>query len=415
MSSLEPTEGPSPRAATGGSTRLRVATPDDVTRALRAAAAAGRRVTTAAARPGADVLDLTAFDTTTLTPSRQSVEVGAGVTWERLIASIAPHRLAVLAGEDLARPTVADTLAGAVGPLARTFGLACDHVLSVDLVTPDGDCRTVSPETDQELFCALRGGVEGLGVPIGMSLGLVPLTTLYAGAWWYGPGPASRVATVLSRWGAWLDGLPESMSTGVALTAVGGEGLALAVRFAHAGDPAEGRALIAELRETVPAPGRSTLADLPADRAHRLLRELAPERGPARGALLASMPDAVLDGVVAAMDAAAQGTTARLRLQGGALGRQAPIPGCVPGRDAAFSLRASAVEQAGADALIDALSPWTTGGAARDLGDPRDARSAQALRAAWSAPALARLTELRQKFDPDGVLDAPWEPVPGRA
>ncbi|WP_425956892.1 FAD-binding oxidoreductase [Xylanimonas sp. McL0601] len=405
------------RAGDGGrgadaNARVRVSTPADIGRALREAASAGlRATTTASASPGTVLLDLSALDETSVAPVARTVRVGAGVPWDRLVARTAPHGLTVLAGEDLARPAVGNALVGAVGPVARTFGIAADHVLSIDLVTPDGAARTVTPDTDPELFCALRGGVEGLGVATGMTLGMLALTTLQAGTWWFAPVPADAAADAVHRWRDWVDDLPESISTRAILTAADDGGLALGLRFAHVGDPAESEALLAELREDLPTPSRDTVMDLRNGSASPHLREPTPAPGAVRGALLDTLPSVAVEAIAAAAAAAPPGTSVELRLRGGAMGRGAPIPGCIPGRAAAFSLRALAGRQADADTLVDALAPWTTGGTALDLGDPHDARAAEALRVAWGEPSWSRLTTLRQKLDPDGVLVAPWEPA----
>lgn len=412
---LDPGGGAENSAAARTSTPpgVRVASSDELARVLRDASATGLRVTTAATTgPGTVRLDLSAFDETTVAPATRSVRVGAGVTWAQLVARTAPHQLAVLPGADLDTAAVDDTLAGALGPVARTFGLSADHVLSIDLVTADGEPRTVTPATDLELFCALRGGAAGLGVVTGMSLGVLSLRSLRAGTWWFAPAPTDEVAAVVHRWRLWVADLPESTSTRVILAATR-DGLVLGLRLAHVGDPDEGAALFAELADDVPTPERDTVVALHHPGVSRRLREASPTAPRARGALLASLPAAAVDAIVGAVEAATAGTAVELRLRGGAIARNAPIPGCVPGRAAAFSLRALARTQREADAVVDAVSAWSTGGTTLDLGDPRDARAASALRAAWGEESYERLTRLRRDLDPAGVLVAPWESDPG--
>ncbi|MCL1869533.1 MAG: FAD-binding protein [Promicromonosporaceae bacterium] len=394
-----------------GAPAVAVSSAADIARVLRRAAAAGLRVsTTAPPGPGHVRLDLSAFDEIAVAPVGRTVRVGAGASWERLVSRTSPHGLAVLPGDDLGRAAVRNTLAGAVGPVARTFGLSADHVLEVDVVTPDGTAVRVTPDSDEDLFCALRGGAEGLGVVTSMRLGTIALTTLRAGTWWFAPGHVADASTVLHRWRTWLDDLPESMSTLAILTSTR-RGVRVGLRFAHVGDQGEAAALLDELRDDVPSPARDTVIDLPPSAAAgKHLREAPSVEGAVRSGLLDALPAEALDDVVAALDQAPPGTRAELRLRGGAVGRGSPLPGCVPGRDAAFSLRALAATQDDADALVDAMGRWTTGGTTLDLGDPLDARTAQALRVAWGESRWAGLATMRRRLDPRGVLLAPWEP-----
>ncbi|MDK9593256.1 FAD-binding oxidoreductase [Propionibacterium freudenreichii] len=49
------------------------------------------------------------------------------------------------------------TLGGGISPLSRAFGYAADHLVDLDLVTPDGRLGRVSAEDDPDLFWAVRG------------------------------------------------------------------------------------------------------------------------------------------------------------------------------------------------------------------------------------------------------------------
>ncbi len=50
------------------------------------------------------------------------------------------------------------TLGGGVGKLMCKYGLACDNVLSAQIVTADGRVLTASREENSDLFWAIRGG-----------------------------------------------------------------------------------------------------------------------------------------------------------------------------------------------------------------------------------------------------------------
>lgn len=56
------------------------------------------------------------------------------------------------------------TLHGRYGHLRRKFGLSIDNLLSVQIVTADGQIRTASATENTELFWAVRGAGSNFGV-----------------------------------------------------------------------------------------------------------------------------------------------------------------------------------------------------------------------------------------------------------
>lgn len=56
------------------------------------------------------------------------------------------------------------TLGGGIGWLHRAYGLACDHLRSVEIVTADGQLRRASEAENPDLFWAVRGGGGNFGI-----------------------------------------------------------------------------------------------------------------------------------------------------------------------------------------------------------------------------------------------------------
>ena len=93
-----------------------------------------------------------------------------------------PHGLAGLCGSSPDVGIVGFTLGGGLPILGRAYGFAADRVRSIEVVTPDGQLRTVDAEHEAELFEVLRGGKGNFGVVTAMEFELVELTTSTAAA-----------------------------------------------------------------------------------------------------------------------------------------------------------------------------------------------------------------------------------------
>src|SRR5690606_26476636 len=80
-----------------------------------------------------------------------------------------------------------------VGWLVGKNGLASDNLLSIDIVTADGEVVIASADSHPELFWALRGGGGNFGVATSLEFQLHPQAMVYAGMVAHEPGRAREM------------------------------------------------------------------------------------------------------------------------------------------------------------------------------------------------------------------------------
>jgi FAD binding domain/Berberine and berberine like len=90
-----------------------------------------------------------------------TARIGAGATLIDIYAGLAPQNRSVPGGSCPTVGITGSTLGGGVGVVARKYGLSCDALTAVELVTPDGQIVRATENTESDLFWAHRGGGGG--------------------------------------------------------------------------------------------------------------------------------------------------------------------------------------------------------------------------------------------------------------
>jgi len=110
------------------------------------------------------------------------------------------------------------TLGGGYGWLRRKYGLSCDNLLSVDVVTAEGKLLTASETENADLFWAIRGGGGNFGIVTSFEFRLHPVGPMVmAGVIFY---PFAEAKTVLAGWRDFMATAPDEISSNATLWSI---------------------------------------------------------------------------------------------------------------------------------------------------------------------------------------------------
>jgi len=405
-----------------------IATPTsaaEVAAVVRAAVADGKRV--AAQRTGHAAAALGSLADTVLlrTAGLGGVEVdrearrgrvGAGALWGDFVPAASEHGLAALHGSTPTVCIAGYSLGGGVSFYGRKHGLACNRVSAIELVTADGEQRRVDADNEPDLFWALRGGGGNFGVVTAIEFELLEQPQIFAGMMLF---PAQRAAEVLHAWHEWTAAAPEE------ITSVGrlmnfppipeipepfrGRSF-VAIEVIHCGDPADGEELVAPLRglgaemDTVAVGPPASISELHMD---------PPEASPWIGGttMTGDLPATAIDALLEAVGpgSGSQLVSVELRHCGGAFARAPEGAGALatlPGSFLSFGVgivpvpEAAEPTRAWLGAMLSALEPYGSGHYLNFCEEPTE------LDAAFPAETVARLREVKQRYDADNVFHA---------
>ncbi len=130
---------------------------------------------------GGIVIDLGAMRGVRVDPARRTLRAEAGCRWRDVDDEAWAHGLAMPGGAVSSTGIAGLTLGGGVGWLSRRFGLTCDNLLAVDLVTADGRFLSASADEHPDLFWGVRGGGGNFGIVTSFEYQVHPLDHVTAG------------------------------------------------------------------------------------------------------------------------------------------------------------------------------------------------------------------------------------------
>jgi FAD/FMN-containing dehydrogenase len=350
------------------------------------------------------MIDLTPMGSVRVDPGQRRAWVQGGALLGALDIAAQEHGLATTAGNVSHTGVGGLTLGGGMGWLARQYGLSCDNVVSYEVVTAAGDVVRASRDENPDLFWGLRGGGGNFGIVTEFEFRLHPVgtQTLVAEYDFAYDDAAAALRT-------WRDLNAEAPRAATFNAAIAPDGTTMA-GFIWVGDPEEGRKLLPSMR---------ALGDPIAERVREMsyvelqTREDSIEgytyRRYWKGHYLPELSDAAIDAIVERDPADPMLPGMSLQAYGGAISD-------VPDADSAFSHRGAQFEWIAASRWSDgaedadrmatsrrraaAVDPFASGVYVNVLSDD----GASGVRRAYPADKLARLTTLKDAYDPDNVF-----------
>src|ERR687894_752369 len=163
---------------------------------------------------GGLVIDLSPMKGIRVDPESRTARAQAGVLLGELDRETQAFALAVPSGIVTHTGLAGLTLGGGIGWLMRKYGLTIDQLLSVDVVTAEGEFVKASETENADLFWGLRGGGGNFGIVTDFEFRLNPVgpIVLAGPIFWL----IEEAPNVLRFYREWISEAPDELMTIVA-------------------------------------------------------------------------------------------------------------------------------------------------------------------------------------------------------
>jgi FAD/FMN-containing dehydrogenase len=195
---------------------------------------------------GGLTIDLSQLRSVVVDPGRRMARAEPGATWADFDHETQAFGLATTGGTAFDTGIAGLTLGGGIGWLAGKYGLSCDNLLAVDIVTADGQLRTASDTENPDLFWAVRGGGGNFGVVTSFQYQLHPVGLVLAGQVFY---PFKKAKEFLTFYRDFSRDIPDELNTIGGLATFPEVGPVAAAIVCYNGPVEEGEKVLRPLRE----------------------------------------------------------------------------------------------------------------------------------------------------------------------
>jgi len=358
---------------------------------------------------GGLVIDLSDMKGMRVNPAARTARAEPGLTWGEFDRETQAFGLATTGGVVSTTGIAGLTLGGGLGWLMREHGLTCDNLLSVDIVTADGQLRTASASENPDLFWAVRGGGGNFGVVTSFEYRLHPVGPMVlAGLLIH---PRERAPEVLRFYRDFTRTAPDQLGAYAALVTSPDGAPVVGLLVCYHGALDAGERVLRPLREFGPP-----VADMVQPMPYVAFQSIANAMNPPglqvywKSSFLKDLTDDVIDTVVKHGPAMPSPLSAAIiEFYGGAVNRVGVGETAYPHRNALYLLNMISIwpDKTQTDAnirwvrgLFDAVQPFSTGRTyVNFLGDDGDDR----VRAAYGEN-YERLAAIKRRYDPTNLF-----------
>jgi FAD/FMN-containing dehydrogenase len=171
----------------------------------------GHNVAGNAVNDGGFVIDLSPMKGIFVDPAKRTARAQPGVNWGELDHETQLFGLATPGGEVSMTGIAGYTLTGGMGQLQRKWGLACDNLLSAEVVLSDGAVVVANTLDHPDLYWAIRGGGGNFGIVTSFEFGLHPLgPEVFGAAVLY---PFAEAPGIIRAWRDFTERAPDETTT----------------------------------------------------------------------------------------------------------------------------------------------------------------------------------------------------------
>ena len=198
------------------------------------------------------VIDVSRLSSISVDTTTNVATVGAGAALIDVYNALGRHGRLLPGGSCPTVGIAGLALGGGVGVFSRRYGLTCDNLRALQLVTSDAHEITASAEHHADLLWASRGGGGGnYGVATSFEFTVHPLPEITLFEWRY---PWSAASAMLEAWLPWAASAPDELWSNCQLLSQGGYGFLAQVSGVYCGPPSTLDGLLAGLERAAPPP-----------------------------------------------------------------------------------------------------------------------------------------------------------------